>query len=75
MEFLEAINPEWSQMWEGLSGYSINNGDPICEFKGFGWEYMGSSRHHHHLRHSLHPKTKKIEFAYIERRKILAGWA
>ena len=75
MEFLEAKNPEWSQMWEDLSSYDINRGDPICAFKNSCWEYMGSTRDHHHLRHNLHPGTGKVEFAYIERRRIVAGWA
>lgn len=74
MDFLDAIDPEWSQMWEDLSGYDINRGDPICVFEGSCWEYMGSTRDHHHLRHNCHPFTDKAEFAYIERRKIVAGW-
>lgn len=75
MEFLEANNPEWSQMWEDLSSYDINRGDPICVFNNACWEYMGSTCDHHHLRHNLHPGTGKTEFAYIERRRAVAGWA
>jgi len=75
MEFLDAINPEWSAIWEELSNHEINNGDPICLNLGQCWEYMGSTADHHHLRHLKHPKTKKPEFVYIERRRAVLNWA
>ncbi len=69
MEFIEAKNPEWLDMWSELSAHPLNNGDPICLFKERAWEYMGSTQDHHHLRHRLHPKTQTEEFVYIERRR------
>lgn len=68
MEFLEACHPEWEQMWVELAEMPINSGDAICLSQGKGWEYMGSTVDHHHLRHANHPKTSRCEFAYIERR-------
>ncbi|WP_045860517.1 hypothetical protein [Teredinibacter purpureus] len=75
MEFLEADHSEWLQMWEELAKDRINEEDPICLFVGNCWEYMGSSEDHHHFRHQLHPRTGKIEFAYIERRRAAISWA
>ncbi len=69
MEFLEAIHPEWCDMWEELSHEKLNKGDPICLFMGACWEYMGSSEDHHHFRHAHHPATGKAEFAYVGRRQ------
>lgn len=74
MEFVDAKDPEWSDMWEELATYELNDGDPICVNNQECWEYMGSTRDHHHLRHGLHPKTEKIEFIYIERKKSLVNW-
>lgn len=74
MEFLDANNPEWSDMWEELSSYTINHGDPMCLNHNACWEYMGSTKDHHHLRHNKHPKTQQVEFIYIERRRSLVGW-
>ena len=75
MEFLEASNPEWSDMWADLALYDLNNGDPICSFMNASWEYMGSTTDHHHLRHRKHPKTGKQEYIYIERRFQAVRWA
>lgn len=75
MEFLHADKPEWSDMWFELSCYELNDGDPICYFQGLSWEYMGSTKDHHHLRHLKHPKTGEHEYIYIERRRAAAGWA
>ena len=75
MEFLEAKNPEWCDMWGELAEIKFNKGDPICEFRGRCWEYMGSTQDHHHLRHLLHPSTGKAEFIYIERRRAAIAWA
>ena len=69
VEFIEANNPEWCDMWEELSQYKMNKGDPICLFMGTCWEYMGSSADHHHFRHLNHPASGKSEFAYVERRQ------
>lgn len=76
MEFIEAKDPEWMQMWEQLAQEALNKGDPICAFLGRSWEYMGSTDDHHHLRHLLHPGTGKTEYMYLERRKAAAiAWA
>lgn len=75
MEFLEANNPEWCDMWEVLALERINHGDPLCLFMGKCWEYMGSTEDHHHLCHPCHPATGKMEFAYIERRRAALEWA
>ena len=75
MEFIEASNPEWLEMWTELSTHTLNNGDPICEFMGKSWEYMGSTEDHHHLRHLRHPYTGKEEFVYIERKRASIKWA
>lgn len=75
MEFLEADHPEWVQMWEELSYYALNEGDPICLFLGKAWEYMGSSQDHHHFRHPQHPRTGKAEYCWVERRRAVANWA
>ena len=75
MEFIEARHPEWMLMWEQLAQEHLNEGDPICAFLGCAWEYMGSTPHHHHFRHLLHPRTGKTEYMYFERRPASANWA
>ncbi len=74
MEYLEASNPEWSFMWEALGNEKLNGGDPICLHQGRCWEYLGSTNDHHHFRHARHPRTDRVEFAYIERVRMAAGW-
>ena len=75
MEFIEADNPEWCEMWETLSNDPINHGDAICANFGKAWEYMGSTEDHHCLRHLKHPHTLKVEYAYIERKRAAIPWA
>jgi len=75
VEFLEAVHPEWCEMWEELGKHNLNKGDPICFFMGACWEYMGSTDNHHHFRHNKHPKSGLREFAYIERSKMKLAWA
>lgn len=75
MEFLEANNPEWWNMWTELASLAINNGDPICANKAECWEYMGSTLDHHWIRHPKHPTSQKEEYAYIERRRASISWA
>ncbi|MFL0809668.1 MAG: 4-diphosphocytidyl-2C-methyl-D-erythritol kinase [Agarilytica sp.] len=75
MEFLEASNSEWCDMWEALGEHGLNKGDPICLFMGACWEYMGSTEDHHIFRHLKHPATGAQEFAYIERTKMHLSWA
>ena len=75
MEFLEAKHTEWCEMWEDLSSDFRNNGDPICLHMGACWEYMGSTKDHHHFRHLKHPASERREFAYIERRHTRLAWA
>lgn len=75
MEYLDATHPEWLDMWEDLSSYQINNGNPLCIHNGKSWEYMGSTVDHHHFRHEHHPKTQRCEFIYIERCRAAVGWA
>lgn len=75
MEFLEASDPEWSEMWAELALYDVNDGDPVCAHMNVSWEYMGSTPNHHHLRHRKHPKTGKKEYIYIERRAYSVRWA
>ena len=75
MEFLEASDPEWSDMWAELARYDLNDGDPICAFMNASWEYMGSTLDHHHLCHRKHPKTGKKEYIYLERRASWMRWA
>ena len=68
MEFLDFHHPEWEQIWSDLAELPVNRGDALCESAGESWEYMGSTRDHHHLRHNRHPHTGQREFAYLERR-------
>jgi len=75
MEFLEANHPEWLQMWEELANLRLNAGDPICLHLGNCWEYMGSTESHHHLKHRKHPRSGKVEYAYVERRRATISWA
>lgn len=75
MEYLDINNPEWPKMWDELASYPINKGDHLCIYDGECWEYMGSTRDHHHLRHSCHPQTHKAEYIYIERARAAVGWA
>ena len=75
MEFMEAIHPEWQHMWAGLADDPLNAGDAICLYGGKCWEYMGSSGDHHHFRHPRHPATDKPEYVYVERRRMVVGWA
>lgn len=75
MDFLEAKDPEWLEMWEMLALEPINEGDPICLFVGQCWEYMGSTNDHHHFCHPKHPRTGEKQFAYIERRRAAISWA
>lgn len=67
MEYLDASHPEWAPMWEELASQPINNGDPVCSHQGKGWEYMGSTEHHHNFRHPRHPVSGRVEYVYIER--------
>lgn len=75
MEYLDSTHPEWPDMWEELSSYPLNQGDPLCIFNGLCWEYMGSSADHHHFRHEHHPNSRRTEFIYIERARVAVGWA
>ncbi len=75
MEFIEASHREWCEMWEELGQHFLNQGDPICLFRGQCWEYMGSNGDHHHFRHLQHPATGEKEFIYIERSKTRLAWA
>lgn len=75
MEYLDPMHPEWLDMWEELSSYTLNNGDPLCIFNGKSWEYMGSNADYHHFRHGHHPKSRRTEFIYIERSRAAVGWA
>ncbi|MFT7558923.1 MAG: hypothetical protein ACI93R_000826 [Flavobacteriales bacterium] len=75
MEFIDSSHAEWSNMWTELSEYPLNNGDSHCMFLGASWQYMGSSEDHHHFRHSMHPKSEKTEYIYIERRRVSLRWA
>lgn len=75
MEFLEASDPEWMEIWSELADHPINAGDPICQSANTTWEYMGSTLDHHYLRHEHHPKTDKTEFIYLERRRAAVKWA
>lgn len=67
MEYLDASHPEWTSMWAELASLRLNKGDPVCAYQGMGWEYMGSTDHHHNFRHSRHPVSGRVEYAYIER--------
>ncbi len=67
MEYLDINHPEWQRMWDELSSYRLNAGDPLCIHEGHCWEYMGSTLAQHHLRHACHPLTHKAEYMYIER--------
>lgn len=75
MEFLDACDPEWMEIWHELAQQPLNCGDPICVFMGKSWEYMGSTDDHHHLRHPKHPRTGKVEYVYLERRRASFSWA
>lgn len=75
MEYLDINNPEWPKMWDELASYKINAGDHLCIFEGQCWEYMGSTRDHHHLRHACHPLTQTVEYFYLERARAAVGWA
>lgn len=75
MEYLSITSPEWETMWDQLAEDPLNQGDPICEFAGKGWEYMGSTQNHHHFRHPCHPATEKTEYSYIERAGVAFAWA
>ncbi len=74
MEYLNMTDPEWETMWDQLANERLNQGDPICEFSGQAWEYMGSTQDHHHFRHACHPATEKVEYLYIERAGIAFAW-
>jgi len=67
MEYLDINHSEWQKMWDELANYRINGQDPLCMNQNHCWEYMGSTRDHHHFRHAKHPKTQKVEYIYIER--------
>ena len=75
MEYLDIKHPEWEKMWHELASYAMNNKDPLCIHDGVCWEYMGSTRDHHHLRHPNHPLTLKPEYIYIERAGASLRWA
>lgn len=75
MEYLKITDPEWQTMWEQLAEDPRNGGDPVCVLAGQGWEYMGSTLDHHHLRHPCHPGSGKPEYAYIERARAAVAWA
>ena len=45
MEYLSMTSPEWETMWDQLAEDRLNQGDPICEFAGQAWEYMGSTKY------------------------------
>ncbi|NIB42990.1 4-diphosphocytidyl-2C-methyl-D-erythritol kinase [Pseudomaricurvus alkylphenolicus] len=75
MEYLDSTHPEWDDMWEDLSAYAINEGNPLCIYKGMCWEYLGSTPDHHNFRHPKHPKTGRVEHIYIERARSAVGWA
>ena len=75
MEFLEADHEEWSDMWEELANYPLNEGDPICQIACHTWEYMGTDTNQHHFRHPLHPRTGKVEYVWVERRRAAVSWA
>lgn len=67
MEYLDSTHPEWHAMWQELATHAINNGDPLCQYQGLGWEYMGSTDNHHNFRHPKHPVSGRVEHIYIER--------
>lgn len=74
VEYLDASDPEWCTMWAALGEEKINRGDPMCLNGRHCWEYMGSTNNHHHFRHARHPHTGQVEFVYIERVRMAAGW-
>ncbi|MGD8176810.1 4-diphosphocytidyl-2C-methyl-D-erythritol kinase [Marinimicrobium sp. ARAG 43.8] len=74
MEYLSMTHPEWEGMWDQLAQERLNGGDPLCEYAGRGWEYMGSTPDHHHFRHDCHPETEKTEYLYIERTGMAFAW-
>ncbi len=75
MIYLDINNPEWHQMWDALASYKLNSGDHLCINQGQCWEYMGSTRDHHHFRHNCHPYTERVEYIYIERAGAALKWA
>ena len=75
MEYLSMTSPEWETMWDQLAEDRLNQGDPICEFAGQAWEYMGSTKDHHHFRHPCPPATEKTEYIYLERAGVALAWA
>ena len=75
MQFLEAKDPEWMDIWDQLAQHPLNSGDPICLNHSHTWEYMGSTDNHHHLRHLLHPKTGRPQYIYLERHNAGILWA
>ena len=75
MEYIDAKDPEWDEMWCQLARDSLNAGDQLCIHRGQSWEYMGSTEDHHTLRHANHPATGQVEYFYIERCRAAVRWA
>lgn len=75
MEYLDNNHYEWQKMWDELASFKVNEKDPLCINNGHCWEYLGSTRDHHHFRHEQHPKTGKVEYLYVERIGAALFWA
>lgn len=74
MEYLDANDNEWSEMWEELSAHWLNKGDPLCINRGKCWEYLGSTEDHHTFFHPEHPISKRSEYVYLERYQVGVKW-